>query len=91
MRRLIGTLRARLLLSHLAVAAIGVIVSLVASRRLGSVFVDDHLQSVGDMMRGMAAGEARELEDGINDAFNRAYRHCVYSHCFDISHDIDPG
>lgn len=72
MRRLIGTLRARLLLSHLAVAAIGVIVSLVASRRLGSVFVDDHLQSVGDMMRGMAAGEARELEDGINDAFNRA-------------------
>ncbi len=72
MRRLFGTLRARLLLSHLVVMAIGLVVLLVAGRRLGSVFVDDHLRSMGRMMGGMASGDALELEVGITSAFDRA-------------------
>ncbi len=72
MKRLLGTLRARLLLSHLVVVVIGVIILLVAGRRLGSVFVDDHLRSMGAMMRGMATGDTLQLEDGITTAFDRA-------------------
>jgi signal transduction histidine kinase len=72
MRRLFGSLRARLLLSHLAVVAIGVVVLLLAGRQLGSIFVDDHLRSMAGMMRGMGMDGANQLEEGINSAFNRA-------------------
>ncbi|HEX9642856.1 MAG TPA: ATP-binding protein [Acidimicrobiia bacterium] len=72
MKRLFGTLRARLLVSHLAVVAVGVLVLVVAGRSLGPVFVDDHLTSMGHMMQGMAAGEAAQLEEGITSAFNQA-------------------
>lgn len=72
MKRLLGTLRARLLLSHLVVVVIGVVVLLVAGRGLGSVFVDDHLQSMLPMMRGMASSDTLQLEEGITAAFDRA-------------------
>lgn len=72
MKRLLGSLKARLLLSHLAVVAIGVVILLLAGRQLGSVFVDDHLRSMAGMMRGMGMDGAAQLEEGINSAFNRA-------------------
>jgi len=72
MKRIFGSLRARLLLSHLAVVVIGVVILLVAGRQLGSVFVDDHLRSMAGMMRGMDMDGAAQLEEGINSAFNRA-------------------
>jgi histidine kinase len=72
MKRLLASLRARLLLSHLAVVAIGVVILLLAGRQLGSVFVDDHLRSMEGMMRGMDMEGAGQLEEGINSAFNRA-------------------
>ncbi|HEY7822527.1 MAG TPA: HAMP domain-containing protein, partial [Acidimicrobiia bacterium] len=72
MRRPFGTLRARLLLSHLAVVAIGVLILLLAGRQLGSVFLDNHLRSMAGMMRGMGMDGATVLEEGINSAFNQA-------------------
>ena len=72
MKRLFGSLRARLLLSHLAVVVIGVVILLLAGRQLGSVFVDDHLRSMAGMMRGMDMDAAAQLEEGVNSAFNRA-------------------
>jgi histidine kinase len=72
MKRPFGSLRARLLLSHLAVVVIGVVILLLASRQLGSVFVDDHLRSMAGMMRGMDMDGAAQLEEGVNSAFNRA-------------------
>ena len=72
MKRLVRTLRARLLLSHLAVVVIGVVILLLAGRQLGSVFVDDHLRSMGGMMRDLDMARAAQLEEGINSAFNRA-------------------
>jgi signal transduction histidine kinase len=72
MRRLFGTLRGRLLLSHLAVVIIGVGILLLAGRQLGSAFVGDHLRSMGRMMGGMGAADAGQLEEGIDAAFNRA-------------------
>lgn len=72
MRRPFGTLRARLLLSHLAVVAIGVLILLLAGRQLGSVFIDNHLRSMAGMMRGMGMDGATVLEEGINSAFNQA-------------------
>lgn len=72
MKPVFGTLRARLLLSHLAVVAIGITILVLAGRRLGSVFVDDHLRTMTHMMGGMAEGEAGQLKAGIDSAFNRA-------------------
>ncbi len=72
MRKLTGSLQGRLLLSHVGVVIIGVAVLLVAGRRLGSVFVSDHLRSMGGMMGGLAPADSSLLEDGINVAFNRA-------------------
>lgn len=76
MKRLFGTLRARLLLSHLAVVVIGVVVLLLAGRQLGPVFVDDHLRSMAGMMPGMMGDmgidEVAQLEEGIDSAFNQA-------------------
>lgn len=72
MTRLFGSLRARLLLSHLAVVVIGLVILLVAGRQLGSVFVDDHLRSMAPMMRGMGMEGAGQLEEGVNSAFNQA-------------------
>lgn len=72
MSRPFRSLRARLLLSHLAVVVIGVVILLLAGRRLGSVFVDDHLRSMAGMMRGTDTNWAAQLEEGINSAFNRA-------------------
>lgn len=72
MTRLPKTLRARLLLSHLAVVAVGVAVLVVAGRSLGSVFVDAHLRSMGRMMEGVAATGMSRLAEGISSAFNRA-------------------
>ena len=69
---MLRTLRSRLLASHLAVVLIGLVVLVVSGRRLGSVFVDDHLRSMSRMMGRMLAGDALELERGITDAFNRA-------------------
>lgn len=53
MKNLTGSLQGRLLLSHLGVVILGVAVLLVAGRRLGSVFVGDHLRSMGGMMGGL--------------------------------------
>ena len=72
MRRLFGTLRSRLLLSHLAVVAVGVVVLLVAGRSLGDAFIHDHLRSMNHMMGGMSVAEAGQLEEGVTAAFNRA-------------------
>lgn len=72
MKRLLGSLRARLLLSHLAVVLIGVVILLLAGRQLGTLFVDDHLRSMEGMMRGMGTDGAGQLEEGINSAFDRA-------------------
>lgn len=72
MRRPFGTLRSRLLLSHLAVVAVGVVVLLVAGRSLGDAFIHDHLRSMNHMMGGMSAAEAGQLEAGVTAAFNRA-------------------
>lgn len=72
MRRWFGSLRARLLASHVVVVVIGVTILLLAGRQLGPVFVDDHLRSMTHMMEGMAAAKASQLEEGINAAFNRA-------------------
>jgi histidine kinase len=72
MKGWMGTLRARLLLSHLAIVVISIAVLVVAGRQLGSAFVDDHLRSMGQMMSGMGAGNAGRLEEGIDAAFNRA-------------------
>lgn len=71
MRRFLRSLRARLLLSHLAVVAIGIAIVLLVGRQFGSVFVGDHLRSMAGMMRGMGM-EAGQLEQGIDSAFNRA-------------------
>jgi len=61
-----------MLLSHLAVVGIGVVVFLVASNRLSSVFVDNHLRSMGSMMSGTGQMGAAELEGAIRGEFNRA-------------------
>jgi histidine kinase len=61
-----------LLLSHLVVVAVGVIVLVIAGRRLGPVFVDNHLRSMAPMMGGMQSAEAVGLEEGVTAAFNRA-------------------
>lgn len=69
------SLRARLLFSHLMVVTIGVLVFLVASNRLSSVFVDNHLRSMGamgSMMSGRADTSVSELEDVIRGEFDRA-------------------
>lgn len=66
------SLRGRLLLSHLGVVIIGVLVVMVAGRRLGVVFVDDHLRSMGGMMSGLGMSDTSQLEEGIVGAFNRA-------------------
>jgi len=72
MRRLLGSLRTRLLVSHLAVVAIGVLILLLAGQQLGSVFVDEHLRSMAPMMGGMGMDGVDQLEKGISAAFNRA-------------------
>jgi histidine kinase len=72
MKRYFGSLRARLLLSHLAVVAVGMAILLLAGRRLGSVFVDDHLRSMAGMMGSMGMDGATQLEEGIDSAFSRA-------------------
>ncbi len=72
MRRLFGTLRARLLFSHLAVVSIGVIAVLVASNRLSSVFVDHQLRSMDSMMPGMTRLQTDDVEAAIRAEFNRA-------------------
>lgn len=72
MRRVFDTLKARLLLSHLAVVSIGVVVVLVASNRLSSVFVDNQLRSMGSMMNGMNGTQTADVEAAIRSEFNRA-------------------
>lgn len=72
MRQLAGSLRGRLILSHLGVVIIGLVVVLIAGRRLGVVFVDSHLRSMGGMMGGMAPSDSSLFEQGITAAFNRA-------------------
>ena len=68
MRRLFGTLRSRLLLSHLAVVAVGVVVLLVAGRSLGDAFIHDHLRSMNHMMGGMSVAEAGHAGTVANHA-----------------------
>lgn len=72
MMRLAGTLRAKLVISHLAVVVISITVLVVAGRQLGSAFVSSHLHSMGQMMGGMAMGTTSQLEQGIDAAFDRA-------------------
>jgi len=72
MRRRFGSLKARLLLSHLAVVSIGVLVVLVASNRLSSVFVDNQLRSMESMMGGMGRPQTADVEEAIRSEFNRA-------------------
>ena len=64
------TLRRRLILSHLAVVVIGMAVIVVAGPRLGTVFVDSHLNSM-NMMSSIGA-DSVELEEGIRLAFRRS-------------------
>lgn len=71
MRHPLRTLRGRLILSHLAVVAVGVVLLLLAGRRLGDVFVHEHLRSMEEMM-GMMGADAALLEEGIRNAFDRA-------------------
>ncbi len=66
------SLSTRLLLSHLMVVTIGVVIFLVASNRLSSVFVDNHLRSMGSMMSGVGGTDVSELEGVIRGEFNRA-------------------
>lgn len=72
MKRLFGSLRARLLFSHLAIVVIGVVVLLLAGRQLGLAVLDDHLHSMAGMMRGMGADGVDQLEEGVNSAFDQA-------------------
>lgn len=72
MKRFTGTLRARLILSHLAVVIISIGVLVVAGRQLGSTFVNAHLHSMGQMMGGMSMVDTTQLEQGIDTAFNQA-------------------
>ncbi len=73
MTRLLSTLRARLLWSHLMVVVIGVGVLVIAARQLGEAFVNDHLSSMGPMMGGQAnAMDTAEFEAGVRSSFNRA-------------------
>jgi signal transduction histidine kinase len=72
MKRLFGSLRARLLLSHLGIVAIGVVVLLLAGRQLGLAFLDDHLRSMSGMMRGMGSEGVGQLEESVNTAFDQA-------------------
>jgi len=72
MKRLTGTLRARLVLSHLAVVVISIGVLVVAGRQLGSAFVSSHLHSMGQMMGGMDMVDTAQLEQGIDSAFDQA-------------------
>ena len=72
MRHLLRSLRARLVVSHLAVVAVGVTVLVVTGRQLGSVFVHDHLRSMGDMMGGMEGGLMTDVEIGVTSGFTRA-------------------
>jgi signal transduction histidine kinase len=65
------SLRTRLLLSHLAVVSIGVVVLLVASNRLSSVFIDNQLRSMGSMMSG-GANSIGEVEAAVRTELNRA-------------------
>lgn len=64
------TLRRRLILSHLAVVVIGMAVIIVAGPRLGTVFVDSHLDSMS--MMGSIGADSVELEEGIRLAFRRS-------------------
>jgi len=72
MKRPLRSLRARLLLSHLAVVAVGVTILVVASNRLGPVFIDDHLEAMGQLMGGMAHAVVADFESGVTDSFTRA-------------------
>ena len=72
MRELLQSLRARLVVSHLIVVAVGVSVLVVTGRQLGSVFVHDHLRSMGDMMGGMEGGLMTDVEIGVTSGFTRA-------------------
>jgi len=72
MKRPLRSLRARLLLSHLAVVAVGVTILVVASNRLGPVFIHDHLEAMGQVMGGMADGVVAEFESGVTGSFTRA-------------------
>jgi len=71
MRHLLRSLRARLVVSHLAVVAVGVTVLVVTGRQLGSVFVHDHLRSMSEMMGGIE-GAVIDLETGVTSGFTRA-------------------
>lgn len=67
------TLRARLLWSHISVVAVGVIVLVLAGRRLGDAFVDDHLQAMSPLMHGSVEPIAvAQFDDGVRSAFARA-------------------
>jgi len=73
MRPFGSTLRARLVWSHIAVVAVGVIVLVIAGGQLGDAFVDDHLQSMAPMMHDrVEALDVVVFEDGVSAAFNRA-------------------
>jgi histidine kinase len=72
LRHLLRSLRARLVLSHLVVVAVGVAVLVVTGRQLGSVFVHDHLQSMGGMMGGTEGGLMTDVEAGVKSGFTRA-------------------
>ncbi|NNF53023.1 MAG: HAMP domain-containing protein [Acidimicrobiales bacterium] len=59
--------------SHLAVVAVGVGVLVVAGRQLSETFVNDHLSTMGSMMRGQTtAMDTAEFEAGVRSSFNRA-------------------
>jgi len=68
----IGSLRTRLVLSHLAVVAVGAITLLVIANRLAPSFVDRHVQSM-DMMTGsmMSPQTVADIKHGALSGFDQ--------------------
>ena len=74
MKRLTGSLRLRLVLSHLFVVVVAVVATALLSRSLAGSFFEDHL---ADMARdpslgGMSPVMAESLRQGFTQSFGRA-------------------
>lgn len=91
MSRLFGSLRTRLMASHLVVIVIGAVALVVMVELLAPVYFEANVQTVnnmmmdGDMMRGgnMMAPQVSEgfltptVEQGLHDAFDRSLRRAL--------------
>jgi histidine kinase len=74
MSRFTGSLRFRLVLSHLFVVVVAVVATALLSRSLAGSFFEGHLADMGSnpALGGMSEAMAGELRTGFTDSFGRA-------------------